>query len=46
MKGIVDEELSYSKEYEDYTFNRIDSDGETRVPLLDKDIFDIWGKEE
>lgn len=45
-EGIVDEELSYSKEYEDYTFYRIDSDGETRVPLLDKDIFDIWGKEE
>ena len=45
-EGIVDEELSYSKEYEDYTFYRIDSDGETRGPLLHKDIFDIWGNEE
>mgnify|MGYP001156993812 CR=1 FL=1 len=40
-EGIVDQELSFNREYEDYTFYRIDSDGETMVPLLDKDIFDI-----
>ena len=44
-EGIVDQELSFNREYEDYTFYRIDSDGETMVPLLDKDKFDIWGKD-
>ena len=39
-EGIVDEELSNSKVYEEYTFYRIDSDGETMVPLLDKDKID------
>ena len=39
-EGIVDEELSNSKVYEEYTFYRIDSDGETMIPLLDKDKID------
>ena len=36
-EGIVDEELSFNREYEDYTFYRIDSDDEYRVDLLEKD---------
>ena len=40
-EGIVDEELSYARKvYTEYTFYRIDSDGETMVPLLDKDKID------
>jgi len=39
-EGIVDEELSYGKVYEEYTFYRIDSDDEYRVDLLEKDKID------
>tara|TARA_R100001591_G_scaffold110484_1_gene121450 strand:- start:141 stop:380 length:240 start_codon:yes stop_codon:yes gene_type:complete len=37
-EGTIDEELSLSKEYEEYTFYKINSNGETRVELLEKDI--------
>lgn len=45
-EGTVDEELSYSKECAEYTFYRIDSDGETRVPLLEKDKIDSLSRSE
>ena len=40
-EGTVDEELSYSKECAEYTFYRIDSDGEHQVDLLEKDKIDL-----
>ena len=40
-EGTVDEGLSYSKVYEEYTFYRIDSDGEHQVDLLEKDKIDL-----
>ena len=38
-EGIIDEELSLSKQYEEYTFYKVNSNGE-RVELLEKDIID------
>jgi hypothetical protein len=29
-EGVIDEELSLSKEYEEYTFYKINSNGETK----------------
>ena len=43
-EGIIDEELSLSKEYEEYTFYKINSNGETRVELLEKDIINLEEK--
>ena len=40
-EGTIDEELSLSKEYEEYTFYKINSNGETRVELLEKDIINL-----
>jgi hypothetical protein len=39
-EGVIDEELSLSKEYEEYTFYKINSNGE-RVELLEKDIINL-----
>ena len=39
-EGIIDEELSLSKEYEKYTFYKIKSNGE-RVELLEKNIVNL-----
>ena len=39
-EGTIDEELSLSKEYEEYTFYKINSNGE-RVELLEKDIINL-----
>ena len=40
-EGIVDDELSYARKvYTEYTFYRIDSDGEYWVDLLEKDKID------
>ena len=43
-EGIIDEELSLSKEYEEYTFYKINSNGETRVELLEKNIVNLEEK--
>ena len=40
-EGIVDQELSYARKvYAEYTFYRIDSDGEHQVDFLEKDKID------
>jgi hypothetical protein len=39
-EGVIDEELSLSEEYEEYTFYKINSNGE-RVELLEKDIINL-----
>ena len=44
-EGIIDEELSLSKEYEEYTFYKINSNGE-RVELLEKDIVNLENEDE
>ena len=44
-EGIIDEELSLSKEYEEYTFYKINSNGE-RVELLEKDIVNLEESED
>jgi len=44
-EGTIDEELSLSKEYEEYTFYKINSDGE-RVELLEKDIVNLEDNED
>ena len=43
-EGTIDEELSLSKEYEEYTFYKINSNGvwlRQRVELLEKDIINL-----
>jgi hypothetical protein len=40
-EGTIDEELSLSKEYEEYTFYKINSNGEEMVELLEKDIVNL-----
>ena len=40
-EGVIDEELSLSKEYEEYTFYKINSNGEEMVELLEKDIVNL-----
>jgi len=45
-EGIVDEELSNSKVYAEYTFYRSDSDDEYRVDLLEKDKIDSLSRSE
>ena len=42
-EGTIDEELSLSKEYEEYTFYKINSNGE-RVELLEKNIVNLEEK--
>jgi hypothetical protein len=44
-EGIIDEELSLSKEYDKYTFYKINSNGE-RVELLEKDIVNLEENED
>jgi len=44
-EGTIDEELSLSKEYEEYTFYKINSDGE-RVELLEKNIVNLEENED
>jgi len=44
-EGTIDEELSFSKEYEEYTFYKINSNGE-RVELLEKDIVNFEENED
>ena len=44
-EGTIDEELSLSKEYEEYTFYKINSNGE-RVELLEKDIVNLEESED
>jgi hypothetical protein len=39
-EGVIDEELSLSEEYDEYTFYKINSNGE-RVELLEKDIINL-----
>lgn len=39
-EGTIDEELSLSKEHEEYTYYKINSNGE-RVELLEKDIVNL-----
>ena len=43
-EGTIDEELSLSKEHEEYTFYKINSNGE-RVELLEKDIVNLKEKD-
>jgi hypothetical protein len=43
-EGVIDEELSLSKEYEEYTFYKINSNGvwlRQRMELLEKDIINL-----
>jgi hypothetical protein len=43
-EGVIDEELSLSKEYEEYTFYKINGNGfwlRQRVELLEKDIINL-----
>jgi hypothetical protein len=44
-EGVIDEELSLSEEYEEYTFYKINSNGE-RVELLEKDIINLKENED
>ena len=45
-EGTIDEELSLSKEYEEYTFYKINSNGEEMVELLEKDIVNLEENED
>ena len=45
-EGVIDEELSLSKEYEEYTFYKINSNGEEMVELLEKDIVNLEENED
>jgi hypothetical protein len=40
-EGTIDEELSLSEEYDEYTFYKINSNGEEMVELLEKDIVNL-----
>jgi hypothetical protein len=43
-EGVIDEELSLSEEYEEYTFYKINSNGvwlRQRMELLEKDIINL-----
>jgi hypothetical protein len=40
-EGVIDEELSLSEEYDEYTFYKINSNGEEMVELLEKDIVNL-----
>jgi hypothetical protein len=44
-EGVIDEELSLSEEYDEYTFYKINSNGE-RVELLEKDIINLKENED
>jgi hypothetical protein len=37
-EGVIDEELSLSEEYDEYTFYKINSNGEEMVELLENYI--------
>jgi hypothetical protein len=44
-EGVIDEELSLSEEYDEYTFYKINSNGEM-VELLEKDIVNLEENED
>jgi hypothetical protein len=45
-EGTIDEELSLSEEYDEYTFYKINSNGEEMVELLEKDIVNLEENED